>query len=176
MLLLKLVAALPLSWQPYAKAVVPAFAAVLATVVHSLVTGTVQTTELEIAVVGFLAAGAALLTANGPEGWRIYAKAIVPALLTVLAVIVHWLIMGDWDATQWALAITGLGAAVLTLLTPNVGTVLLAPEPVDSDVPDSDLPDDEEEFASPPPLHPDDLIPGTEAPAAGHKPDPEKLP
>lgn len=173
MLLLTITSSLPPRWQPYAKAIVPAILAVLAALIHGLTTGSVRSIELEIAVVGLAAAALSAIVANGPKGLAAYAKALVPATLTIVAVVAHWLILGEWDQAQWTLAITGLGAALVTLLVPNLdpGT-----DDVDPDVPLEALPTDEDEFASPPPLDDDEVIPGTDRPASSFRPDPETLP
>lgn len=119
---------LPLSLRPYAKAVTPAVLAVLAAIVHGLTTGAIRTTDLEIAVVGLLAASVTFAVANAPIGLRRYLKAIAPAALTVVGVLVHWLVTGSWNDSEWTLAITGLGAAIVALLVPN------APGPVEPGV------------------------------------------
>ena len=119
MLLYQIVYYLPPRLRPFAKAVVPAVAAVLAALVHGLVTGGIRSVELEVAIMGLVAAAVAYSVGNAPSGLLAYAKAILPALVTVIAVIVHWAVWGAWDADQWAIALSGLGAALVTLLLPN---------------------------------------------------------
>lgn len=110
---------LPAGLRPYAKAVTPAVLAVAAAIVRALTAGEVAAPELEVALVGLLAASASFAVDTVPAGWRAYAKALVPAGLTVLAVPIHLLVTGAWDQAEWTLAITGLGAAVVAYLVPN---------------------------------------------------------
>jgi hypothetical protein len=112
---------LPPGLRPYAKAVTPAALAVLAAIVRAITAGAVAAPELEVALVGLLAASATFAVDQVPAGWRAYAKAIVPAALTVVAVPIHLLVTGSWDQAEWTLAITGLGAAAVALLVPNEG-------------------------------------------------------
>lgn len=48
-----------------------------------------------------------------------FAKAIVPAVATVLGVGVQWVATGTFDRPELATALTGLVAAVLAYLVPN---------------------------------------------------------
>jgi hypothetical protein len=120
--LLVILDALPAGLRPYAKAVVPAAVLVVAAVLHGIAAGNVGTPELELALVGFAAASITFCTTNLPEGWRAYAKAIAPAAVTIVAVPVHLLVTGEWNAAEWTLAIGGLGSALLTFIVPNEAT------------------------------------------------------
>lgn len=115
--MLDILSLLPAGLRPYAKAVTPAALALLAAIITATTTGHVA--GLEVAVVGMLAASATFVVDNIPAGWRAYAKSIAPAVLTAVAVPVHFLITGSWDTAEWALSITGLGAAVVAFLVPN---------------------------------------------------------
>jgi hypothetical protein len=53
---------------------------------------------------------------------RPFAKAIVPAVGTVLAVVVQWAVNGSFDRQTAAIAITGLVAAIITYFVPNKTT------------------------------------------------------
>lgn len=48
-----------------------------------------------------------------------YAKAILPALGGLVAVVAQWAATGTLDHAELLTAAAGLGAALLTLLTPN---------------------------------------------------------
>jgi VIT1/CCC1 family predicted Fe2+/Mn2+ transporter len=48
-----------------------------------------------------------------------YAKAIVPAVATILAVAIQWAVTGEFDRAELATALTGLLAAVVTYVVPN---------------------------------------------------------
>lgn len=117
---------IPTSLRPYAKFVAPAFAGVIATVIRTATTGALDAPELEITIVGFLAATASFVVTNAPSGVASYLKAIVPGVLTAAAVAVHYLVTGSWDQAEWTLAITGFGATLITLLLPNGTEPLLA--------------------------------------------------
>jgi len=115
---------LPAGLRPYAKAVAPAFLALLAVVIHAASSGTIDRLELEIAVVGLLAASVAFGVDNAPAGVRGYAKSLAPAVLTAVGVGIHFLVAGEWDQQAWAIAATGLGSALVTLLVPNIALVV----------------------------------------------------
>lgn len=54
-----------------------------------------------------------------PDSLKPFAKAIAPAVLTLVAVLVDWLVQGTFDRQTAAIAITGLAAAVITYFVPN---------------------------------------------------------
>lgn len=108
---------LPPGLRPYAKAVTPAVLALVAAIVTATTTG--QVAGLEVAVAGLLAASVTFGVDNIPVGLRAYAKSLTPAILTVIAVPVHFLVTDSWDTAEWTLAITGLGSAVVAFLVPN---------------------------------------------------------
>lgn len=56
---------------------------------------------------------------------RPFLKAITPAVLTVIAVLVDWLILGKFEKQTLAIAITGLVSAVITYLVPNTPKTVL---------------------------------------------------
>jgi Na+/H+ antiporter NhaD/arsenite permease-like protein len=63
-----------------------------------------------------------------PTSLQPFLKAIAPALLTLVAVLVEWLVNGTWSRTNTATAITGLVAATITSFVPNLpADVLVAP-------------------------------------------------
>lgn len=57
---------------------------------------------------------------------RPYMKAVQPALLTLLAVAIQWVVTGEYDRAELATTLTGFAAATVTYWTSN--------EPVDLDV------------------------------------------
>lgn len=48
-----------------------------------------------------------------------FAKAIAPAVGTVIAVALQWVITGEFDRAELVTALTGLSAAVLSYWVPN---------------------------------------------------------
>lgn len=117
--MLDFLALLPPGLRPYGKAVTPAVLALLAAIITAATTG--QIAGLEVAVVGLLAASVTFGLDNAPDGLRAYAKSIAPAALTVVAVPVHFLLTGEWNAAEWTIATTGLGSALVAFLVPNEG-------------------------------------------------------
>jgi hypothetical protein len=61
-----------------------------------------------------------------PDKLKPFAKAIAPAVLTLIAVGVDWLILGNFQRQTLAIAVTGLGAAIVTYFVPNAQP-LIAP-------------------------------------------------
>ena len=55
-----------------------------------------------------------------PSRLQPYAKAIVPAVLVLLSVLVQAFINGEYDPTAVDAAIRGVGVAFLTFLIPNI--------------------------------------------------------
>jgi TRAP-type C4-dicarboxylate transport system permease small subunit len=56
-----------------------------------------------------------------PPALRPFAKAVIPALATVIAVAAQWLSTGSFDQTAMVTAITGLATAILAYFTTNTG-------------------------------------------------------
>lgn len=112
----------PPSLRPYAKAVAPR-AVAIAVLLIDLVRngGQLDRGALEIAVVAFIAASVTFWVDSTPDGWRRYAKAIAPAVLTLIGVAVHALVTGEFDETTARIAAAGLGSALLSLIVPNEG-------------------------------------------------------
>lgn len=54
-----------------------------------------------------------------PARVRPYAKAFVPAVGTLLAVGVQYVVTGELDRAELTTALTGAGTTLVTLLTPN---------------------------------------------------------
>jgi hypothetical protein len=50
---------------------------------------------------------------------RPYLKAVLPALLTLIAVLVQWGVTGAFDKAELVTAITGFTASLLTFLAKN---------------------------------------------------------
>jgi hypothetical protein len=123
---------LPVSLQPYAKAVYPAIMAVLATVAYGLVNRAVDVRTLEVGLVGLVSASLSFAVANGSAGAARYAKGLTPGLLTVAGVLVHYLITGEWGDAEWVAGASGLVASFLALAVPNspVGVVAAGAVPV----------------------------------------------
>ena len=110
---------LPAGLRPYAKFIYPAFAAVVATLILWATEGALNKPQLEVGLLGLLAATLAFVSTNASEGVRRVMKAIVPAVLTIAVVGIHYLVAGEFDNEAWRLAIAGFGAALITLVVPN---------------------------------------------------------
>lgn len=54
---------------------------------------------------------------------RPYLKAVLPALLTVVAIIVQWAVTGTFDRPELATAVTGFASSLLTFMASNTTTV-----------------------------------------------------
>lgn len=54
-----------------------------------------------------------------PASLQPFAKAVTPALLTVLAIVVQWIVTGEYDRAELATTLTGLLAAATAYLVPN---------------------------------------------------------
>lgn len=115
-------ALLPVGLRPYAKFIHPAVASLLGLVAYGLIDGRIDVPQLEVGLVGLVAATLSFVVANDSAGVGRYAKALTPAVLTVAAVAVHAVVTGELDQTEWVAAATGLIAATITLLTPNTPT------------------------------------------------------
>jgi hypothetical protein len=57
-----------------------------------------------------------------PPSLRPYAKAVVPFLLTVAAVLIQWAVTGELNRPELATALTGGLAALTAFLVPNEPT------------------------------------------------------
>lgn len=66
---------------------------------------------------GFLNA----LVGKLPVGLQPYAKALVPVVLAVVAVVVQWAESGTFSTDELWTAVGGAVVALLTLVTPNLG-------------------------------------------------------
>lgn len=110
---------MPDSLKPFAKFVQPAFILVVAAGVYALINGQIDTEQMEVALQGLGSAIVAFCVANGSEGWKKFAKAISAAVLAVFTVLIHSLVIWQWDATSTRLALTGLVTAILVYLTQN---------------------------------------------------------
>jgi hypothetical protein len=60
-----------------------------------------------------------LLVDRLPARLQPYAKAVLPFVIAAAAVVVQWAITGEFDRAELVTAITGAGAALVTLLAPN---------------------------------------------------------
>lgn len=58
-----------------------------------------------------------------PESLQPYAKAVYPFVLSLIAVGVQWAVTGSYDRAELATQLTGLLAALVTLLVPNGAAV-----------------------------------------------------
>jgi hypothetical protein len=126
---------IPPSLRPYAKAVAPRAAAILVLFLDLVRNGgQIDRGALEIAVVAFIAASITFWVDNTPTGWRRYAKAIAPAVLTLIGVAVHAIVTGDFDETTARIAAAGLGSALLSLVIPNDTGALEPPPPLAASV------------------------------------------
>jgi hypothetical protein len=59
------------------------------------------------------------LTALLPTGLQPYAKAVYPALGTIVGVAVQWIATGEFDRAETVTAISGAIAALLAYAPPN---------------------------------------------------------
>lgn len=105
--------------QSYLKFMLPVVLSFAAFVVYALINGTIDVPQLELGLVGLAAATSAFWVGNGSVGLSRYLKALTPAALTVIAVLVHYAITGEWDRAEWILGATGLVSAFITLVVPN---------------------------------------------------------
>lgn len=55
-----------------------------------------------------------------PERWRPFAKALWPAILTIVAVGVQWVVTGEYDRAELVTTLTGLPSAIVTFFVPNL--------------------------------------------------------
>ena len=117
----------PFGLGPYLKFIAPAVLALLGAVIDGLVVGDWDRVQMEIMVVGLLSATVSFVVANGSDGVKRYAKALAPALLTIVGIGLHWLFTGEWNNVETAGAVTGLLAAFVTLVTGNAPLVAVAP-------------------------------------------------
>ena len=104
----------------YLKAIAPALTAIAMAVITAVNLGAFDWAALETGLVGLAAATVSFFVTNGPVGWRRYAKAIAPAVLTLVGVGVHALVTGELgDPSELRAAAAGLLAALMTLVIPN---------------------------------------------------------
>ena len=54
-----------------------------------------------------------------PASLQPYAKAASPAILTLIAVVGHWIATGEFDRAETATAVTGGLSALVSYLVPN---------------------------------------------------------
>ena len=107
------------SLRPYLKALAPAAIALIGAVVYGLITDHWDKPQLEVLAVGFASAGVTfVLTGNA-------AKVLGPALLTAIGIGVHYLITGEWNAAETVGGLTGLMSALVALVVPNAGIVVV---------------------------------------------------
>jgi hypothetical protein len=109
---------LPAVLRPFAKSITPAVLGVLAALI-ALLAGVGDKSALEVALVALAASALAYVVANAPEGLARFAKALTPALLTVVGVGATWAATGSWDRAEWSIALAGLGSSLVTYLVPN---------------------------------------------------------
>lgn len=112
--------------KPYLKAIAPALVALATTVSAALTSGVLDSEALEMGLVGVAAALVAYAVTNSPVGIRRYAKAIAPAALTILGVVIHATVTGEWNEQEARLAGAGLLAALTTFIIPNVPEIVPA--------------------------------------------------
>ncbi len=103
----------------YLKSISPALLVICAAVISAVNTGSFNWPEVEVAVVGLVAATLAYFSVNGSTGLALYTKALTPALLTAVTVAVHAVVTGGWDPTETRGAVAGLLSAAVTFAIPN---------------------------------------------------------
>lgn len=113
--------ALPASLRPYAKAVVPGLLTIAAVLIEWAIGGfdAFDRVQFWTAVIGLGSAFYATVIANAPATWAIAAKAILPALGSVLLALIHFAQTGVFDRVSTTAAVTGLLTAVVIYLVPN---------------------------------------------------------
>lgn len=65
-----------------------------------------------------------------PVSIQPFLKAVAPAVLTVLAVLIDWAINGSFNKQTLTIAITGLAAAIVTYFVPNTQPLVPTEPPV----------------------------------------------
>lgn len=104
---------------PYLKFVTPALLAVFATVLTAIEQGSINLTALEVGFYGLLAATISFVVTNGPTGFRKYAKALAPAALAVVSVVLHYVFSGELNESETRAAVVMGLSALVTLWVPN---------------------------------------------------------
>lgn len=110
--------------RPYLKFIAPAVVTVVAAIITGVLTGNWNMLEMEIMVVGLLGATLSFILTNSSRGVKRYAKALGPALVTLLGFGVHYLFTQEWDRTEMAGVLTGLLVSFVALIVPNQPEVI----------------------------------------------------
>jgi hypothetical protein len=104
---------------PYLKFVRPALLALAATAVAAISQGTFDGPAFEIGFVGLAAASISFMVTNATGGIQAYMKAIAPAALTAIGILVHYTIASEFNAVDLRIALAGGLAALVTLVSKN---------------------------------------------------------
>lgn len=113
---------LPVALRPYAKALVPGLLTIVAVIVEWAIRGfdgDFNKVQFWTAVTGLGASFYIVLVANSNPALRYAEKALLPAVGTVLLVLVEWGKTGVFNQQELATAVTGLIAAGVIYLVPN---------------------------------------------------------
>ncbi len=125
--------AIPDVLRPYLKAVTPAVLGVASILISWLSSGELDGPGLEVGLTAVAAASVTYLVAEAPDGWRRFAKSIAPALVTIAALLAHFLVTGDLSATDARIAAAGLLSAAIAGVVrndPNVRLPVIRVAPV----------------------------------------------
>lgn len=114
---------LPSSWQPFAKYMFPSIIVLLGTLAYSLIDWQLDAAQLEVGLTGLVTTLVAFAVANGSAGWKRFAKAVASASTGLAIVLIHSLVVWDWDPTSTRTAATAVVTAVLVYLVPNIGAL-----------------------------------------------------
>lgn len=117
---------LPASCRPFAKFMWPSIVVLLGTLAYSAIEWQLDVAQLEVALTGLLTTFVAFAVANGSAGWKRFAKSIAASFTALGVVLIHSLVVWQWDVTSTRTAVSGLVTALLVYMVPNVG--VLRPE------------------------------------------------
>lgn len=131
--------AIPDVLRPYLKAVTPAALGVATILLSWLSSGELDGPGLEVGLTAVAAASVTYLVAEAPDGWRRFAKSIAPALVTIAALLAHFLVTGDLSVTDARIAVAGLLSAAIAGVVPNDPHTKLPVEVDASSVADEDF-------------------------------------
>ncbi len=110
---------LPERARPFAKYMLPSIIGLLGTLVYAAINWQLDAPQLEVGMTSLLTTFVAFSVSNGSEGWKRFAKAISASFTALGVVLIHSLVVWDWDVTSTRTAISGLVTAFLVFLLPN---------------------------------------------------------
>ena len=110
---------LPRGLNRFAKAILPAAITLIAVIQQLVATGEFDKTETATAITGIAGALITYRVPNAKSGIRRWAKALLPALGTIVAIAIQWGVTGEFDRSELSTAVTGLINAAVTYLVAN---------------------------------------------------------